>query len=121
MRKARQESEQMIQTTAAARKEVETVKESKKSQKLCGSITKQYEITWAHTEYGIQKIRLNLYANPQVQNGIEYETDLYREQSSNGLLVRNMPVSKASIKRLEGRVSRKMTVEKKNWNEIEGK
>ena len=59
---------------------------SKKEQLLGGEITKQVSITWVHNVYGKQNVKLNLYANPQVQNSIVYDTQLYKESNTQGLL-----------------------------------
>ena len=77
--------------------EVEEVKETKKEKMLGGGITKRYEISWKHSKYGNQILRLNLYNNPQVQNGIEYKSELYKRELSSGLLVSSIVASKAEL------------------------
>ena len=71
---------------------------SKKEILLGGEISMQVEISWVHSVHGKQNVKLNLYANPQVQNGIVYDTPLYNEKTTQGLLARSMSAKAAELK-----------------------
>jgi hypothetical protein len=68
---------------------------------LAGGINKQVSITWNHSVHGKQNIMLNIYNNPQVQNGITFNTELYEDEASHGLMVSSVPAKKYEISSLK--------------------
>jgi len=53
------------------------------------TITQSINIEWTHSIYGKQSVILDLYENPQIQNGIKLNSKLIHEDDSIGLFVKN--------------------------------
>lgn len=77
--------------------------ETEKERQLGGGITKQIMVEWTHSEHGKQGVMLNIYRNPQVQNGISYKSQLYDKSESRGLMVESTTANKYELNTISGR------------------
>jgi hypothetical protein len=82
--------------------EVVEIAETSKEMTLGGGITKQVAIEWNHSVHGVQIVKMNMYANPQVGNGMCYKSRLYNREESKGLMVHSAPASTYELKTIRG-------------------
>jgi len=65
------------------------------------TITKSIIIEWKHSKYGIQSLVIDFYANPQIENGINFSSNLLLSNKSTGLLVSNYKSKLMKLKKLQ--------------------
>ena len=63
-------------------------------------VAESINITWTHSVNGKQSIILDQYENPQIQNGIRFNSALVHDETSTGLFVKNYKAKYMSLNSL---------------------
>ena len=87
------------------------------------TISKSIVIEWKHSKYGNQSFVVDFYANPQIENGIRFNSNLLFDNKSTGLFVSNYKAKLMKLKKLQDtnikRITNKIT-NIKNTKETRG-
>ena len=65
------------------------------------TISKSIVIEWKHSKYGNQSFVVDFYANPQIENGIRFNSNLLFDNKSTGLFVSNYKAKLMKLKNLQ--------------------
>jgi hypothetical protein len=68
---------------------------------LNDKVSDSLQVSWNHSNRGKQSITLDWYYNPQVQNGISFDSSLIKDPQSSGLFVKNYKAKYMELESLE--------------------
>jgi hypothetical protein len=72
-----------------------------KKMSLNDKVSDSLQVSWNHSNRGKQSITLDWYYNPQVQNGISFDSSLIKDPQSSGLFVKNYKAKYMELESLE--------------------